>query len=358
MERGRTRGVKRSVSILNGRVAEAGDPATYLVGQPRLNRIARTARCFLALGLLPLFALGCGAKSPGPSASPAVVQSDALPAQSPGGFDGQRAYAHVARLAEIGPHPPASDGIHRAQQYIRTTLEGYGCPVEDEDFGANTPIGRMAMKNLLVKIPGASQNIILLATHYDTVRMEGFVGADDSGSSTGVMLELARLLCQRKNAVSIWIAFFDGEEAQVVQGGVAQWSETDSRYGSRELAAHMAATGELGRLKAMLLADLVGSRNLRVKRESSSTRWLRDLVWSVAQRLGYADTFVSEEKEAIEDDHDSFLKRGVAAADVIDLEVPYWHTTADTLDKVSARSLGIVGHVFLESILELEKKYR
>ena len=313
------------------------------------RRIA-SAQCLTLWVMLLLAVLGCGAKSGGTSA-PLPSPPDAPPPSATGGFDGQRAYAHVARLVEIGPRSPASEGSRRAQQYIQTTLESYGCAVEAEDFGVDTPVGRLTMKNLVAKIPGASPNVILLATHYDTLRMDRFVGADDGGSSTGVMLELARLLCPRKNAVSVRIAFFDGEEALV------RWSETDSRYGSREMAARLAASGDLRRVKAMLLADLVGSRNLCIKRESSSTRWLTDLVWSVAQRLGYGSVFVADET-AVEDDHGSFLKRGVPATDVIDLEVPYWHTTDDALDKVSAHSLAIVGHVFLESFGELEKKFR
>jgi glutaminyl-peptide cyclotransferase len=323
-----------------------------------MTRNSTRVQRFTLLGMLILAATGCGAGSAERSA-PLPVAPEAPPAQTTGGFDGQRAYAHVARLVAIGPRSPASEGNRRAQQYIQTTLKSYGCPVEAQDFGVDTPVGHMAMKNLLVKIPGASPNIILLATHYDTVRIDNFVGADDGGSSTGVMLELARLLCPRKNAVSIWIAFFDGEEAQVVVDGVAQWTDTDSRYGSREMAARMAAAGELPRVKAMLLADIVGSRDLRIKRESSSTPWLKNLVWSVAKRLGYANTFVSDETEtAIEDDHDSFLSRGVPATDVIDLDVSYWHTTGDTLDKLSPRSLAIVGHVFIESVGELDKKFR
>jgi glutaminyl-peptide cyclotransferase len=321
----------------------------------------RGPRPFIRLALFLALA-GCGAKpqaSSGPSAvasvppaAPAAVPpSDALPAEKTGGFDGARAYAHVAHLVEIGPRPPGSDGIKRAQQYIQAELESYGCKVESDEFGADTPIGRVTMKNLLAKAPGGGSNVILLATHYDTLRMPGFVGADDAGSSTAVMLELARLLCKRKNALTVGIAFFDGEEA------LEKWSETDSRYGSRQMAARLASSGELQHIKAMLLADIVGNRNLRIKRESSSTPWLTDLVWSVARRLGYSKVFVSEET-SVEDDHDSFLRRGVAAADVIDLEIPHWHTTQDTLDKVSAKSLGIVGHVFLESVAELEKKFR
>ncbi len=311
---------------------------------------------------LVLAMAGCGAKpeaantssaaaAPIQASTPVPAAGDALPAEKTGGFDGARAYAHVARLVEIGPRPPGSDGIKRTQQYIQSELESYGCKVESDDFGADTPVGRLAMKNFVVKIAGAGSGVVLLATHYDTLRMPNFVGADDGGSSTAVILELARILCKHKNALSIWIAFFDGEEA------LEKWSETDSRYGSRQMAARLAASGDLRRIKAMLLADIVGNHNLRIKRESSSTRWLTDLVWSVAKRLGYGGVFVSEEA-SIEDDHDPFLKRGVAAADVIDLEVPYWHTTQDTLDKVSPRSLAIVGHVFLESVAELEKKFR
>ncbi len=275
----------------------------------------------------------------------------APPADATGGFDGNKAFAHVARLVAIGPRTPGSDGIRRAQEYLRSELQGFGCQVEEDDFHASTPIGSVSMKNILVKIPGTSPNVVLLTTHYDTKRLENFVGANDGGSSAGVMLELARLLCGRKSALTVWIAFFDGEEA------FAEWSEVDGTYGSRQMAAKLAGSGEIRRIKAMLLADLIGDRNLKIKRESNSTRWLTDLVWSTAARLGYQKIFVSEETP-IEDDHLPFLHRNVAAADVIDLEAPYWHTAGDTLDKVSPRSLAIVGHVFLESLAELEKKLR
>ena len=213
-----------------------------------------------------------------------------------------------------------------------------------------TPIGSVTMKNIVAKIPGTSPNTILLATHYDTKRMENFVGANDGGSSTGLMLEMARLLCGRKRPLTLWIAFFDGEEA------FGEWSSTDGTYGSRQMAAKLAVSGGLKRMKAMLLADLIGDRNLRVKRESNSTPWLTDLIWSTAARLGHQNVFLPEET-TIEDDHVPFLRRGVPAADVIDLEEPYWHTTADTLDKISPRSLATVGHVFLATLTELEKKF-
>lgn len=325
-------------------------------GQGRAARIAIRLACF---GL----SAGCGAapdhlpRTPAQASTsapaPAKSGEPAPPADQTGGFDGQRAYAHVEKLVGIGPRPPASDGIRRAQEYIRGQLESYGCSVETDDFSADTPVGRLPMKNFLVKIPGESRDIILLATHYDTLKMENFVGADDGGSSTGIMLEMARLHCRRKNRLSIWIAFFDGEEA------LQEWSETDSRYGSRQMAARMAASGELKHIKAMLLADIVGSRPLRIQRDSTSTRWLTDLVWSAANRLGYGAVFVSEET-AVEDDHDSFLRRKVPAVDIIgpiSAKSPYWHTPRDTLDKVSARSLAIAGHVLVKAVAELERKF-
>jgi len=211
------------------------------------------------------------------------------------------------------------------------------------------------MKNILVKIPGDDASIILLGTHYDSLLRNDitFVGADDSASSTAVMLELARLLCAKHGKHAVWIAFFDGEEA------MKAWSDTDSRYGSRQMAARFAASGDIFKIKAFLLADMVGSRSLHFARESSSTKSLVDLMWATAARLGYSEIFVNTSSGA-QDDHDSFLKRKVPSIDVIDFDreqdVPYWHTAEDTLDKVSARSLAISGHVFLETVKELQKQ--
>jgi glutaminyl-peptide cyclotransferase len=302
-----------------------------------------------------LFLAACGNSNPvatdtaaGASSQAASVPAAPAPATT-GGFDGARAYQHVAQLVAIGPHSPGTDGIHRAQAYILSQLKSFGCPVEEQDFHASTIIGDVAMKNIIVKIPSQNKHIILYATHYDSKKLDNFVGADDGGSSTGVLLELSRLLCARKNPETIWLAFFDGEEA------FGEWSATDGTFGSRELAASMALSGQLPSLRAMILVDMVGPGNLVIKRESSSTPWLTDTIWSTAGRLGYGKNFVSD-GEAVEDDHDPFLQRDVPAVDLIDLDVPYWHTTRDTLDKVDPRSLAIVGHVLIESLPEIEKK--
>jgi len=304
---------------------------------------------------------GAGAGNPAavsaatPSGAGQGNGDDAPAPESTGGFDGKRAFEHVAKQVGFGPRPSGSQALAQTQDYILTQLKSDGCTTEVDAFNADTPIGRLPMKNILVKIPGDDSSIILLGTHYDALLRHDitFVGADDSASSTAVMLELVRLLCAKHGKHAVWIAFFDGEEAMKV------WSDTDSRYGSRQMAARFAASGDLAKIKAFLLADMVGSRSLHFAREESSTKSLVDLMWATAARLGYSDVFVNTSSGA-QDDHDSFLKRKVPSMDVIDFDreqdVPFWHTADDTLDKISARSLAISGHVFLETVNELQKK--
>jgi len=289
------------------------------------------------------------------SAPSPVTGDDAPPPERTGGFDGKRAFAHVAKQVAFGPRPSGSPAIAQLQGYIQSELASNGCRVDTDPFSADTPVGRLPMKNIVAKIPGDKPGIIMLATHYDTKLLPSFVGADDAGSSTAVMLELARLLCRSRGAYQVWITFFDGEEA------MKEWSDSDSRYGSRQMAARLAMSGDLAKIKALLLADIVGTRTPHFKRESDSTKWLVDLVWSVAKNLGYGNVFLDEATQ-ISDDHDPFLTRHVPAADVIDLQnwpggdVYYWHTPEDTLDKISAKSLAITGHVFLESVKQLQTK--
>ena len=288
--------------------------------------------------------------------APPQAADEAPPPEKTGGFDGKRAYAQVAKQVSFGPRPSGSPAIAKTQDYILAELKSYGCTADVDTFSADTPAGRLPMKNILVKIPGEKPGVILLGTHYDTKRLENFVGADDGGSSTGVMLELARLLCSQHGRYAVWIAFFDGEEAVR-----PEWKDPDNCYGSREMAARFAINGDLTRIKAFLLADIVGTRTPHFKRETYSTKALVDLVWGVAKRLGYGSIFV-DESSAVEDDHQSFLKRRVPSVDVIDLDngpggdVFYWHTPEDTLDKISPKTLAIVGHVFLESVKELQAK--
>jgi glutaminyl-peptide cyclotransferase len=274
-----------------------------------------------------------------------------------GGFDGKRAYEQVLKQLSYGPRSAGSPALAKLQDYLESELKSYGCIVETDAFSADTPAGRLPMKNLLVKIPGQKPGIILLGTHYDTKRLENFVGADDAGSSTGVMLEIARLLCAQKQPgkYAVWIAFFDGEEAVN-----PAWVNPDNRYGSRQMAAKFAVDGDLPKIKAFLLADIIGGRNPHFKRDGESTKWLKDMVWSVAERLGYGNVFVKAPTDFGGDDHYSFTARHVPSVDIMDLDtqndVPYWHTTQDTIDKISQKTLAIVGHTILESVRELQKK--
>jgi peptidase M28-like protein len=321
-------------------------------GRPTILFAALSFMCLAACGHSSSTASG----AQGTSAPQAATFPPAPAPESTGGFDGARAYKHVEQLVAIGPHPAGSEGIRRAQEYIIGQLKSFGCPVEEQDFHApSTPVGDVAMKNILVKIPSASPNILIFSSHYDTKRLDNFVGANDGGSSTGVLLELARLLCAQKNAETIWLAFFDGEE-----DFNANWTERDNTYGSRELAASLAVSGDLRRVKAMMLVDMVGPTNPIYRRESNSTPWVTELLWSTAARLGYGKVFINE-SNAIEDDHVPFLQRHVPSADIIDFEpavLDYWHTPRDTLDKIDPRTLAITGHVLIESLPELEKKIK
>jgi glutaminyl-peptide cyclotransferase len=328
----------------------------------------------LAAGLLAasLGVAACGhgeagsASSAASASQPPAPQTDltagnkstesAPPASQTGGFDGAKAYEHVSKIVSYGPRPPASEGIRHVQDYMREQLKSYGCTVDEDDFHASTPVGDVAMKNIVAKTQGTGQGIILLLTHYDSLSsVKNFVGAEDSASSDGVMLELARLLCGKKEPNSVWIAFLDGEEAFV------DWDkDEDHTYGSRELAARLAVSGDLKHVKAVILADMIGQYGLAIPREGNSTKWLTDLVWKTAGHLGYGDVFVSR-SETISDDHQPFLSRDVPSVDIIDWDgfqnPKYWHTDQDTLDKVSPRSVAIVGHVILETVNELQKKF-
>ena len=290
------------------------------------------------------------------------------PAADPGvdGFSGQDAYEEVQRQVDFGPRPPATAAIHRLQDYLITQLKSYGCQVETDDFHSDTPLGRQDMKNILAKIPGASANIILLGTHYDTdtldqnnQNMNNFVGADDAGSSTAVMLEIARVLCAKppEQPATIWIAFFDGEEA------LQHWSDTDGTYGSREMAARLALSRELPKVKAFVLADMVGGRKLILPRESKSAPWLVNIFWSNAAKLGFKSVFANQ-SAGVQDDHTPFIARNIPCIDLIGIAPDtsgtpaegfpaYWHTPGDTMDKISSRSLQIVGDVILSSLPDI-----
>jgi glutaminyl-peptide cyclotransferase len=268
-------------------------------------------------------------------------------------FDSGRAFEHVRQLVAIGPRPAGSPGIEAARRYIRAQMTAIGLSTTEQAFEAQTPVGPLEMINLSVVVPGARPERLVIGGHYDTklFRRFRFVGANDGGSSAALLLELARVLKDRRNPFTIELVFFDGEEA------VLEWTGTDHTYGSRQYVENARGSATLNTIGAMLLVDMVGDRNLNIRRESNSTRWLTDIIWAAAGRLGHGDVFL-DEPLAVEDDHVPFLAAGVPAVDIIDLDYPAWHTADDTLDNVSARSLQTVGDVLLAALPQIEAALR
>jgi Zn-dependent M28 family amino/carboxypeptidase len=265
-------------------------------------------------------------------------------------FEGRAAFAHVERLVGFGPRPSGSQALARARQYIVSELKRAGARIREQPFTAQTPDGPIRMVNVIAELPGRRPEAILVGGHYDTKFFPNFtfVGANDGGSSSGLLLELARSLARRPREFTYWIVFFDGEESR------REWSATDGIYGSRHLAESLRRDGLAGQLRAAVVVDMVGDRRLNIRREATSTPWLTDLLWGSARRLGYRAHFL-EETLAVEDDHAPFLREGIPSALLIDFDYePYWHTPEDTLDKLSRRSLQVVGDVLLDALPALE----
>ena len=263
-------------------------------------------------------------------------------------FDGKAAFRDLERLVAIGPRPAGSPGGQRAREYIVGELKKLaGVQVQLKPFDAETPHGRLSMANIVAVLPGRRPDVVMVAGHYDTKYFKDFrfVGANDGGSSTALLLELARRLATRPRDYTHWLVWFDGEEAR------ESWTERDSLYGSRRLAAELARAKRLPR--ALILVDMIGDRDLNIRREAYSAPWLSDIVWDAAARLGYGRHFLRDPMP-VEDDHVPFLKLGVPATLLIDFDFPPWHTADDTLDKVSAESLTIVGNVVLEALPSVE----
>ncbi len=270
-------------------------------------------------------------------------------------FDGNRALAHVEKLVSFGPRPPGSPGISKAQLYITEVLTQLGLRVEHQDFTVSTPNGSIPMKNILARTEGPADQVVILASHYDTKLMHNalFVGANDGGSSTGLVLELARVLALQRRSCALWFVFFDGEEAQR-----AEWTEADSLYGSRHFVLNLQSRDRVKKIKALILADMVGDSDLVLERDFSSTPWLMDLVIKSAQELGHGKHIAAFPK-AIVDDHIPFVQAGIPSVDLIDYSFGfnniYWHTANDRLDKLSSRSLQIVGEIVMRTLDKLCK---
>jgi glutaminyl-peptide cyclotransferase len=275
-------------------------------------------------------------------------------------FRGDKALEITRQFVAIGPRWCLSPGHAKAEAFLRDEFKHD--QLEEDTFTANTPIGPVPMRNFIVRFPGKKDGVLVLATHYETnypLRNIGFVGANDGGSTTGLLIEIANEIRGKvQDGYSVWLVFFDGEEA------IESWQGTDNTYGSRHLAAKWGQDGTLKRVKAFMLADMLGDKDLDVQRETQSTPSLSKLVEQAARNTGHAKYFFAQ-SQAEEDDHIPFLSRGVPSIDVIDTNYGphtqatpdgYHHTAQDTMDKISAKSLTIAGDVFLESIKLIDQK--
>jgi glutaminyl-peptide cyclotransferase len=270
-------------------------------------------------------------------------------AQASTTFDSNKAWEHLRQQVAIGPRPSGTPGNLKNRDYIKAQMAALGIKVAEQPFDGATPLGPVKMVNLIATIPGKSPDRIVLASHFDTklFRDIRFVGASDGASSTAALIELARVLKARKDLPFTYeLLFLDGEEA------VIEWQGNDNTYGSRHYVDAARKSGSLKSLRALILLDMIGDRSLTIRRESNSTRWLTDIVWATAKKLGHKQ-FMDEET-TVEDDHIPFLKAGVASLDIIDLDYPQWHTAQDTIDAVAARSLQVVGDVVVASLPQIE----
>lgn len=276
-------------------------------------------------------------------------------------FNGERAMDHARKQIAIGPRVSGSIELAKTREYLVGVLKSYGLNVKTDEFTASTPIGEKKMVNITAELSGESSDVIMIASHYETKFFKNmqFVGANDPASSVATLLELARVLGtgDQKRQMTYWLVFFDGEEAFC-----ESWDECskpdapDNTYGSRYYVSQLQKQNELQRVRAMVLLDLMGYKKLELGRDSLSTQWLQDIIWNTGRELGHKKIFVDREEGVGGDDHEPFIQAGVPAVDLIQLNgYPYWHRADDTLDKVSAQSMKIVGDTVLASLPKIER---
>jgi len=294
-----------------------------------------------------------------PAATADAPQAEAIdtptaPTQPAPRINANRAFQYVKEYVAIGSRTPGSPGHAKAEQYIKSHLAGD--TVEVDSFTAKTPVGEFIIHNIIAKFPGKKDGIIVVAGHYETnyPLPKNYVGANDGGSTTGLLLELAQQFRGKQlEDYSVWLLWTDGEEA------FQQWSATDSLYGTKHLAEKWKQDGTAAKIKAFILLDMIGDADLDVQRDDNSTPWLSELVFKAATSLGYQSHFFRAET-AIEDDRLPFARIGVPVVDIIDIDYgyanAYHHTTQDTMDKLSPKSLEIVGNVVMQTIQYINQR--
>jgi len=268
-------------------------------------------------------------------------------------FRGAAAFAQTKHAVSFGQRASGSANLSKLRDWIISQLKSVGGEPFTDSFDGQTPSGPVPMTNLILKFAGTSGKAIVVTGHYDTknIPMVNFVGANDGGSSTGFLLEFARAIASAKHRDDIYVVFFDGEEA------LGKWTDTDSRYGSRHLAAKWLADGTLARVRALINIDMIGDKDLDLSNDDNSSQSLRAKLKSIADRLGYGK-YLRSDTGAIDDDHKPFAELGANVLDIIDLDYGpnggYWHTAEDTMDKLSVRSFQTVGDLTMALVKEID----
>ena len=284
-----------------------------------------------------------------------VASPSGLPETSgPVSFRSAAALEDTKRAVAFGVRPSGSAALAGLRGWILAELKPLGGQLSVDPFTAQTPNDPISMANVILKFPGTSGKAVVITGHYDTknIPMVQFVGANDAGSSTGFLIEFARVASKMQHKDDIYIVFFDGEEAVL-----REWSDNDSRYGSRHLVTKWSANGTLSRVRALINIDMIGDKDLDISNDEFSSPTLRATVSQIAAKLGDSKYF-RQNPGGIDDDHKPFVDAGVNAIDIIDLDYgpngSYWHTAQDTMDKLSIHSFQVVGDVVSELVKELE----
>ena len=344
----------------------------------------RLSQALLVLSVLTTTACSKGtpAATPSTAAAAAAAKSEAAapaadsstPDNAPlPRIDAKRAFEYTREVTAFGPRYMGNEAHKKLERYVLDHLKEdhlSADQIEEDDFTADTVEGKFPVHNIIAKFPGKKDGIIAILGHYDTnypLRNINYVGANDGGSSTAILLEYAKYFRDQVNkespgssgkpkirdGYSIWLVWTDGEEA------VRSWSDTDSLYGTRHLAEKWEKDGTLKKIKALFVMDMIAAQDVNILRDQNSTPWLLDLIHTAAERGGYQSHFYALQFGE-EDDHIPFVKRGVPCADVISMPYGYndvfHHTAQDTMDKLSATSLEIVGNTILETVHLLDQR--
>ena len=266
----------------------------------------------------------------------------------PTSFDGSNAIYYIERQIEFGPRIPGSASSDAMRDFIKREMELSGWIVKNQNF----IFDQVNLTNVIAKSSNSPPKIII-GTHYDTralsdnelsqsLKQTPVPGANDGASGTAVLLELGRTLSREE--LDIWFVFFDAED----QGNINNWEWS---IGAQYFVNQLNFPPEYA-----IIIDMIGDANLEIYKENNSTASLVESIWYEAEKLGYQSYFIQDHKYSIIDDHLPFINRGIPTCLIIDLDYPYWHTTKDKLDKVSGKSLEIIGDVLTSWLSTHTKK--